>query len=127
MALLLRTASPAKRALATIAATAPPPPCKQSPPTALHTAAQLGDVSLAAAILRSPAASRLLSTPNHEHLTALHLAAGNGHYDVVELLLQAGASPAVTTPAGVSPRHLAEQKINISNQYKKVVELLSKY
>jgi ankyrin repeat protein len=79
--------------------------------TALHLAAQQGNLEIAKALLGAKA--NVASKTRIGGYTPLHLAAQGAHLQVVKALLDAGADPAaVTTTSGVTPLHLAAQALN---------------
>ena len=74
--------------------------------SALHWAAERGDVSLANILIYAGAI--IDSGTRIGGYTPLHIACRRGHADVVIALLEAGADPnAVTSNSGVMPLHLA--------------------
>ena len=74
--------------------------------TALHLAAEQGDVEAAQALL--DAGADVGAGTRIGRYMPLHLAARGGHGDVVAMLLQAGADPlAATTNSGATALHLA--------------------
>ena len=74
--------------------------------TALHWAAERGDVDIAALLLS--AGAQLESTTRLGAYRPLHLAAKGGHSSVVRALLDAGAVPGPGTTTGdITPLHLA--------------------
>lgn len=72
---------------------------------ALRQAAYLGEV-LEVKILASKG-GKAVNARNEYNETALHLAAANGHNEVVEVLLFWGADPNIRSKQGVAPLHLA--------------------
>ncbi len=73
--------------------------------TALHWAADRGDVAMTALLLRSGA--KLTGTTRNGGYTPLHVAARAGHGAVVQALLGAGADVGTLTATGATPMHLA--------------------
>lgn len=74
--------------------------------TALHIAAEEGNVDMARLLLDAGADAEAKTRIGS--YTPLHLAAGSAHLDVVEVLLRAGADVAgETTNSGATPLHLA--------------------
>ena len=74
--------------------------------TALHWAAERGDVALADVLIY--AGSNVEAGTRIGHYRPLHIASRKGHADVVKALLAAKARPdASTTNSGVMPLHLA--------------------
>ena len=74
--------------------------------TALHWAAERGDVDIASLVLS--AGAQLESTTRLGAYRPLHLAAKGGHSSVVRALLDAGAMPGPRTTTGdITPLHLA--------------------
>jgi ankyrin repeat protein len=79
--------------------------------TALHVAAQAGNLEIARLLLEARADVR--AETRIGAYTPLHLAAGGGHADVVGALLDAGADPAArTTSTGVTALHLAAKAMD---------------
>src|SRR5689334_3966168 len=79
--------------------------------TALHTAAEMGNLEIARLLIAANA--NVVAKTRIGGYTPLHLAAGSGQAAVVRALLEAGASPrAVTTTGGVTPLHLAAKALN---------------
>ena len=73
--------------------------------TALHWAADRGDVAMTALLLRSGA--KLTGTTKNGGYTPLHVAARAGHGAVVQALLAAGADAKTLTATGATAMHLA--------------------
>ncbi len=73
--------------------------------TALHWAADRGDVAMTALLLRSGA--KFTGTTKNGGYTPLHVAARAGHGAVVQALLAAGADPKTLTATGATAMHLA--------------------
>ena len=73
--------------------------------TALHWAADRGDVAMTALLLRSGA--KLTGTTKNGGYTPLHVAARAGHGAVVQALLAAGADAKTLTSTGATAMHLA--------------------
>ena len=74
--------------------------------TALHWAAERGDVALAEILLYAGAS--ISAGTRIGHYTPLHIASRKAHLGVVKLLLQSKSDPnAVTTNSGATPLHLA--------------------
>ena len=74
--------------------------------TALHLAAEQGDIEAVQALI--DAGADLDAGTRIGHYTPLHLAARGGHGAVVTLLLEAGADPlAATTNSGATALHMA--------------------
>ena len=63
--------------------------------SALHDAAEQGDVSLLNRLLHDGVAVDLRTSGDGRSLTPLHLAAANGRAEVVQVLLDAGADPSL--------------------------------
>ncbi|MEP7383743.1 MAG: ankyrin repeat domain-containing protein [Gemmatimonadota bacterium] len=80
--------------------------------TALHWAANRGDVELARLLLRSKAS--LTATTRVGALTPLHLACQSGSAEVVAALLAAGADARAVTALGVGALHLAAMAGNVA-------------
>ena len=78
--------------------------------TALHLAAEAGQLQIMELLLR--AGADVEPTTRIGHYTPLHLASLTGQVDAVRLLLDAGANPAVTaTTSGATPLHLAAKAL----------------
>ena len=74
--------------------------------TALHVAAQEGNIEIAKVLIRAGATVEVRTRLGE--YTPLHLASAGAHSALVRTLLDAGADPrAVTTTTGVTPLHLA--------------------
>jgi ankyrin repeat protein len=73
--------------------------------TALHWAAERGDLAMAELLLRSGA--KLNTTSRIGSYTPLHIASKNGHGAVVKALLKAGSDAALLTDGGATALHLA--------------------
>lgn len=73
--------------------------------TALHWAADRGDVAMTALLLRSGA--KLTGTTKNGGYTPLHVAARAGHGAIVQALLAAGADAKTLTATGATAMHLA--------------------
>ena len=73
--------------------------------TALHWAAERGDLALAQLLLKSNA--KAVATTRIGAYTALHIASKKGTADIVKTLLTAGASVDVVTSSGATALHLA--------------------
>ncbi|QJR36711.1 ankyrin repeat domain-containing protein [Gemmatimonas groenlandica] len=73
--------------------------------TALHWAADRGDVAMTALLLRSGA--KLTGTTKNGGYTPLHVAARAGHGAIVQALLAAGADAKSLTATGATAMHLA--------------------
>ncbi len=72
---------------------------------AMLTAAAAGDLaSVSAALTSDPA---LVNLGDEQGRTALHLAAGNGHDELAQWLLEHGADPFACTAAGLTPLDVA--------------------
>ena len=79
--------------------------------TALHVAAQEGNLEIARLLL--DAGANVEAKTRIGGYTPLHLASGSAHTAVVSALLGAGANiGAVTTTTGVTPLHLAAKAMN---------------
>jgi ankyrin repeat protein len=79
--------------------------------TALHLAAEAGQLEVAKVLLAARA--NVQAKTRIGAYTPLHLAAGGGHADIVTALLDAGADArAVTTNSAVTPLHLAAKALN---------------
>jgi ankyrin repeat protein len=77
-----------------------------SPSTPLHQAAEGGDAQALAHAIDEQGYTDLAATDN-DHYTALHLAAGMGHEEVVRALLDRGAPISAVDENGEQPLHLA--------------------
>jgi ankyrin repeat protein len=89
--------------------------------TALHIAAQTGNLEITR-ILVGARASVSAKTRLGDY-TPLHLAAGGGHTTVVRALIDAGADVnAVTTYTGVTPLHLAAKAVGGETVVKTLIE-----
>ncbi len=73
--------------------------------TALHWAAERGDLAMAQDLLKAKAG--VAATTRIGAYTPLHLAARGGHGEIVAALLAAGADPNAFTETGVTALHLA--------------------
>ena len=78
--------------------------------TALHWAAERGDVAMTMALLRAGAKPTGLTV--NGGYTPLHVAARNGSAEVVKALLAAGADPKAITTTGATAMHLAAEAGN---------------
>ena len=79
--------------------------------SALHLAAQEGDLEIAKELLG--AGAKVTAKTRIGDYTPLHLASGSAHAAVVRALIAAGADPgAVSTTSGVTPLHLAAKALN---------------
>jgi ankyrin repeat protein len=72
--------------------------------TALHFAAQQGDVKSAEILLKAGAD---VNAPHPEHGSALVIAIASGHEDMAMFLLENGADPNIKDAWGVAPLHYA--------------------
>jgi RNA polymerase sigma factor (sigma-70 family) len=72
--------------------------------TALHRAADSGNLALAELLLAAGAA---VNEPTNSGLTPLHMAVLNDRLPLVELLLRRGADPNLATDRGMTPLHWA--------------------
>ena len=73
--------------------------------TALHFAARQGSAAAARALVDGGADVNVVSPG--DHATPLLVAVINGHFDLAAMLLEKGASPNLTSDAGVSPLYAA--------------------
>ena len=73
--------------------------------TALHWAAERGDTTMAAELLRAKANVRAVTRIGE--YTALHIAAKGGHGAIVKAMLKAGSDPRVATSSGATSLHFA--------------------
>jgi ankyrin repeat protein len=79
--------------------------------TALHMAAESGNVEVAKALLG--AGAKVAATTRIGAYTPLHIASAGAHTAVVEALIAGGADvAAVSSPAGSTPLHLAAKALN---------------
>jgi ankyrin repeat protein len=79
--------------------------------TALHMAAEAGNLEVVQALLGANA--KVTATTRIGAYTPLHVASAGAHTAVVEALIAAGADvAAVSTPAGSTPLHLAAKALN---------------
>jgi hypothetical protein len=67
----------------------------------IHDAARDGDLDKVKALLKEN--PRLVASRNSAGLTPLHLAASEGHADIVDLLLESGADVNANTTASANP------------------------
>ena len=89
--------------------------------TALHLAAQEGNLEIAEILLG--AGAMVEAQTRIGGYTALHLASRRAHGSVVSALLEAGANPgAVTTTTGVTPLHLAAKAMNGEDAVRSLLE-----
>jgi ankyrin repeat protein len=89
--------------------------------TALHVAAQEGNLEIAEVLL--DAGARIEAQTRIGGYTPLHLASGGAHASVVGALLEAGANTgAVATTTGVTPLHLAARAFNGEGVVKALLE-----
>jgi len=86
----------------------------------IHYAARAGDVEKVKALLKGN--SDLVFSKDTNGWTPLHIAAYNGHKDVVELLLANKAEVNAKDNSGVTPLHLAA-----GNRHKDVADLLRQH
>jgi ankyrin repeat protein len=75
--------------------------------TPLMSAAQLGDARLITMLLSAGADANAVTLGANSGITALHLAARNGHAEVAQLLIQGEASVDAATQQGKTPLMLA--------------------
>jgi ankyrin repeat protein len=78
--------------------------------TALHWAAERGDVAMATALLK--AGAKPSGTTVNGGYTPLHIAARSGSAEIVKALLAAGADPKAVTTTGATAMHLAAEAGN---------------
>ena len=76
--------------------------------TALHRAAEGGDLAAVKALLPALAPGQIDAT-RKSGATALLIAAADGHLEILRLLLDHGASPKVSLPKGATPLYMAAQ------------------
>ena len=74
--------------------------CGKHDPSALHNAAQRGDIELVKSLISKGAN---VNAKNSIELTPLHLAAAFGHIEVVEYLISKGADINAKGPLGLTP------------------------
>ncbi|KAH9150819.1 hypothetical protein LEN26_004002 [Aphanomyces euteiches] len=82
--------------------------------TRLHYAASCNKVNAVLAIVQQDNA--VVHANNRAGHTALHLAAIEGHYDIVTALVNAGANPCQLTPEGVAASDLSSCHVRVRNQ-----------
>ena len=92
--------------------------------TALHYAAQQGNLKMAESLINHQADVHLKASFNdHAEVTALHLTAQNGHHEMVRLLVKAGADinagKSMGQVKGITPLHQA-----VSNKHIGAVQAL---
>jgi ankyrin repeat protein len=75
--------------------------------TPLMSAAQLGDARLITMLLSAGADANAVTVGANSGITALHIAARNGHAEVAQLLIQGEASVDAATQAGKTPLMVA--------------------
>jgi ankyrin repeat protein len=78
--------------------------------TALHMAAMASAIENCKALIAADQTGQLISTVDHLHWTALHIAAQHGHGSVVAYLISQGLDPNVVDKRGLVPIHGAAQK-----------------
>ena len=79
--------------------------------TALHLAAQAGNIEIAQLLI--DAGARVAATTRTGGYMPIHLASGAAQASLVSALIEAGAEPGVaTTGSGVTPLHLAAKAFN---------------
>ena len=89
--------------------------------TALHLAAQAGNLEIAELLLVGGA--KVEAQTRIGGYTALHVASQGAHGAVVSVLLAAGANTgAVTTTTGVTPLHLAAKAMDVEDAVKALLE-----
>ena len=71
--------------------------------TILHIASEFGEIECVNWILDLPSSSSLLQRPNLNEDTPLHLAARQGHLEVVEALINAAREPTLDIETGPGP------------------------
>ena len=89
--------------------------------TALHLAAEVGQVEIAKVLLG--AGAKVEAQTRIGGYTPLHLASQRGYASVVLALIEAGADPrGVTTTSGVTPLHLAGKALTGENAVRALIE-----
>ncbi|KAF0696597.1 Aste57867_12666 [Aphanomyces stellatus] len=84
--------------------------------TRLHYAAECNKLDAMLAILQSDSELHNVDGVNHAGYTALHLASRKGHYDIVQVLVGAGANPCfLTRDDAMTAVDLAETHLRIRN------------
>lgn len=78
--------------------------CGGGPVGPLHSAVERGDLTMVQRYIKH---GTHLNAKNHAGWTALHLAAREGRADIVNVLLEAGADPAIPGPNGETALSLA--------------------
>lgn len=81
--------------------------------TALHWAAERGDATMAAALIKGGA--KVTPVTRNGGYTPLHIASRAGNSAVVQALLAAGADPQTLTTTGASALHLAAQAGDVAS------------
>ncbi|RDD46189.1 Ankyrin-1 [Trichoplax sp. H2] len=75
--------------------------------TCAHIAAEKGSLSVIKELLKVNSKNVIFTKDKKRKATALHLAAGKGHAEIVQVLIENGALPTDETSDGLTPLHLA--------------------
>ncbi|XP_007528009.2 ankyrin repeat and SOCS box protein 3 isoform X1 [Erinaceus europaeus] len=73
----------------------------------IHEAAYHNAVECLRMLIRADSSENYIKTKTFEGFCALHLAASQGHWKIVQILLEAGADPNITTSEETTPLFLA--------------------
>ncbi|XP_006873616.1 PREDICTED: ankyrin repeat and SOCS box protein 3 [Chrysochloris asiatica] len=80
----------------------------------IHEAAYHNSVECLRLLIHSDSSENYIKTKTFEGLCALHLAASQGHWKIIQILLEAGADPNATTSEKTTPLFLAVENGQIN-------------